>query len=443
MLGIKWKLFCIVLLILLPSAGFSRDYIKITDPNFQPYPLAIPEFKIVDPDTAQLAKEGVETLRFDLAVAGVFKLLDPRSYIADPKQEGLSVATIRFSNWFSVGAEGLIKVGVFKSGTRVTLDCHLFDVPSGKELLHKKYESDQKSYRLMVHTFADAVVRHFTATASVFFTKIVFAKESSSKSKTNREKKICVMDFDGHNEFCPVRNSSINLLPAWSADGGSFYYSSYINGGPHLFSYNLKTKKNVLVSKRPGLNVGAATSPNGKQVALTLSRDDNAEIYVMETNGAKPTRLTRDWAIDSSATWSPDSMRISFVSERSGTPQIYVMNASGTEQKRLTFKGNYNQTPDWSPRGDFILFNARDERLVFDIFKIRPDTAEIVRLTQDQGNNEHPSFSPDGNQVVFSSTRSGESKLYMMNADGTNQRILSRQKGEYTTPDWGPWVERD
>jgi TolB protein len=161
----------------------------------------------------------------------------------------------------------------------------------------------------------------------------------------------------------------------------------------------------------------------------------------MDPSGSNLRRLTRDWAIDSSASFSPDSQKIAFVSERPGTPQIYTMNVDGTSVKRLTFQGNYNQTPHWSPRGDWIVFNARDERLVYDIFKIKPDTGEIVRLTQDQGNNEHPCFSPDGNHVVFSSTRSGESKIYIMNADGTNQRPISRSKGEYTTPDWSTWLK--
>jgi TolB protein len=189
------------------------------------------------------------------------------------------------------------------------------------------------------------------------------------------------------------------------------------------------------------MNIAASSSPDGKKVAVTLSKDDNSEVYVMGRTGKNPVRLTRDWAIDIAASWSPDGKRLAFVSERSGNPQIYMMNADGSGVKRLTFQGNYNQSPDWSPQGDVILFNARDERLVYDIFNINPDTGVISRLTQDQGNNEHPTFSPDGNLVVFSSTRAGESKLYVMNADGTNQHMISRRKGEYTTPEWGPWSQ--
>ncbi len=426
LLGLLGAFFCF-------SAG-AREYIQISDPNFRPYPLAIPEFKDLG-GAREAVERGYETLRSDLGITGVFNLLDPRSFIADQKQEGLSGATIKFGDWINVGAEGLVKVGVQRSGTEFTLDCHLFDAAAGKELLHKKLRGPAKRLRKMVHKFADAVVRHFTGNPSIFFTRLVFAKRTNKKSK-----EVCIMDFDGHNERCVIKNGSINLLPTWGADGESIYYSSYLHGGPYLYRYDLHTKKTVATSKAPGLNIGVSAAPDGKHVAVTLSKDDNSEIYALDAKGGHPQRLTRDWAIDSSACWSPNSKRIAFVSERSGNPQIYTMNADGSDPKRLTFKGNYNQTPDWSPRGDWILFNARDERLVYDIFRVNPESGEIVRLTQDQGNNEHPTYSPDGNLVVFSSTRTGESKLYIMNADGTNQRLISRKKGEYTTPEWGPWV---
>jgi TolB protein len=323
--------------LLLAGSASGREYIKITDPNFRPYPIAIPDIKDMSGTAADLVRKGTETLRFDLGVAGVFKVLDPRSFIADPKQEGLSGASINFADWINVGAEGLIKVGIYRSGNKVAMEGHLFDVASGKELLHKKYKGNAAGLRKMVHRFADAIVRHFTGSPSVFFTKIVFAKRTRRESK-----EICIMDFDGRNERCMVKNGAINLLPAWAASGGGVYYSSYLHGGPHLYLYDLKTKKSRVISKAPGLNIGASASPDGKAVALTLSRDDNSEVYRLNADGSRPRRLTRDWAIDSSPSWSPDTKHIAFVSERSGNPQVYMMKSDGSGAKRLTFKAFFS-----------------------------------------------------------------------------------------------------
>ena len=266
-------LVALMFVLLVPGVAGTREYIKITDPDFRPYPIAVPQFRDMGSGASSLVKTGTDTLRFDLGAVGVFKLLDYRAFIADPKHEGLSSASINFADWINVGAEGLVKVGVLKTGTDVTIDCHLFDVASGKELLHKKYQGKQKGVRKMAHRFADAIVQYFTGTPSIFFTKIVFAKRTNRKTK-----EICIMDFDGHNERCLVKNGSLNLLPAWGG-GTGVYYSSYLRGGPHLYRYDFKTRKSRVVSKSPGLNIGASGSPDGKRVALTLSKDENSEVY--------------------------------------------------------------------------------------------------------------------------------------------------------------------
>lgn len=412
----------------------AQDYLPpIDDPNFRPYPIAVPAWKELGTGGAELARTGAEVLRADLDIAGSFKVLDPRSYLADPAKEGLTSASIHFPDWLNVGAEGLVKVGLAVDGGELVLEAHLYDVATGKGLLQTKLRGKKEELRALTHRLADQIVKHYTGLRSVFSTRIAFVK------RIKGNKAICLMDFDGHNERCLVDNGSINLLPAWSPDGRALYYSSYVNGGPHAYRLDLDSGKSSVVSKARGLNIGVSASPDGKSLAMTLSRDDNSEIYRMNADGSKPVRLTNHFAIDASPCWSPDGRRIAFVSERSGNPQLYVMPAAGGEPTRLTFQGNYNQTPHWSPRGDWILFNARDERLVYDLFKINPDSGEIRRLTQDEGQNEHPRWSPDGNLVVFSSTRAGESKLFIMNADGTKQRQISRGAGEYTNPAWGPW----
>ena len=69
------------------------------------------------------------------------------------------------------------------------------------------------------------------------------------------------------------------------------------------------------------------------------------------------------------------------------------------------------------------------------------DTGKLTRLTQGQGNNEEPSFSPNGRQILFTSTRDGAPRLYVMAMDGNNQLPLPMEKGSYVTPDWGPSVK--
>jgi TolB protein len=72
------------------------------------------------------------------------------------------------------------------------------------------------------------------------------------------------------------------------------------------------------------------------------------------------------------------------------------------------------------------------------IFVIGIDGQGPIQLTHNEGDNEAPSWSPDGNLIVFSSTREGPSKIYIMTSYGTDQRRLIDSKGQQTEPKWSP-----
>jgi TolB protein len=70
------------------------------------------------------------------------------------------------------------------------------------------------------------------------------------------------------------------------------------------------------------------------------------------------------------------------------------------------------------------------------------DGDNLERLTRDQGSNEDPHFSPDGNFLVFSSNRTGQKNIYVMNADGTGVKRLTYGLGNCTQPKWSPAATR-
>src|SRR5262245_20792039 len=94
------------------TAGAQPARVTIRDPNFRPYPIAVPEAREMSGAPATEPINVVTTtLRGDFELASMFKVLDPAGYIADPKKEGMAAASIKFSDWVSVGAEGLVKAG--------------------------------------------------------------------------------------------------------------------------------------------------------------------------------------------------------------------------------------------------------------------------------------------------------------------------------------------
>jgi TolB protein len=231
----------------------------------------------------------------------------------------------------------------------------------------------------------------------------------------------------------------VNIFPRGSPSGRHLVFSTTVNLRWEIMEYSLASGSFATLTSFPGIATGAAYSPDGKWVAVTLSKDGNPEIYLVDRKGRVRRQLTHHWAIDTSPSWSPDGSQIAFISDRSGTPQVYVMGADGTNPRRLTFAGTYNQEPDWSPKGKEIVFTARDERHVFDLFTVdTADGSQIRRLTQDQGHNESARWSPDGRQIVFVSTRGGAKQLYFMLTDTRETRLVPGAGRSAQTPAWSP-----
>jgi len=210
-------------------------------------------------------------------------------------------------------------------------------------------------------------------------------------------KEIYLSDYDGHRSIPLTSDRSIALSPRISPDGTKVLYTSYKAGQPKLYLKDLRSGLTRKLSERKGLNIGAAWTPDGSKVALTLSIKGNPDIFLIDLDGRILERLTSHWGIDVSPSFSPDGKKMAFVSNRSGSP-------------RLTFDGNYNTSPSWS-RLNRIVYTSMNHGS-FDIFTIDPEGGEPRQLTENQGNNEDPCWSPDGLPFIHHDGKWPESAPY-------------------------------
>ena len=199
------------------------------------------------------------------------------------------------------------------------------------------------------------------------------------------------------------------------------------------------------------------------QITFVSDRDGNSEIYVMDNDGGNPRRLTNNPDGDFQPSWSPDGKRIVFRSNRDGlmgpfgtTSDIYVMDADGGNQQRLTENPGGGGSPSWSPDGERIAFESfKMDRgggfLHFDIYVMDADEGNPQNLTNNNpDNDQHPSWSPDGKRIVFSSQREGHfigdfgttSDIYVMDANESNQQRLTKNRQYDWNPVWSPDGER-
>jgi TolB protein len=416
-----------------PALAQERPYIEIGSPSFRPLPVAVAPF-VAEPETHDAARTAGTVLRNDLALSGLFAVLDPRGFLADPA-EGLTAPTIKFSRWVDVGADGLVKASLRRTPAGLEGDLRVFEVRAGREALRSVHRVAAGDARELGHRFADAVVEHYTREPGVFRTRIAAIRRRGDL------RDLVLVDADGQNLKVLLSEKALLLLPTWRPDGKEILVTSYRGGRPELWVFRLSDSTFRRLPTPGDAAMGGAWSPDGRRIAFVALEGENADVWVMEANGSNPRRLTRDPGIDVSPSWSPDGRRIAFVSARAGSPQIYAMNADGSEPRRLTFQGNYNQTPDWSPRGDLVAFTARDERRAFDVFVLEPESGKIRRITQDQGfTNEEPAFAPNGRLLAFVTDRNGRPELVVSDPTGERQTVVTRGAGELLTPTWGPLV---
>jgi TolB protein len=409
----------------------ERAPIVIGNPDFRPLPIAVPAFA-GEGEASGAAGTVTSVVRADLNLSGLFNVLDPKGYLADPK-EGVVAAAIAWRRWADVGADGLVKAVVRAEGAELVGELHLYEVQAVREALVKTIRVPSATPRALGHRMTDEIIRYYTHEPGVFSTRIAAIRKTSGLYQ------LVTVDVDGQNLQVLLSEKEILLIPAWRPDGSEILVTSYRSGRPELWVYRF-TDQSFRALGHHGNSMGGVYSPDGKRIAFSLMDGSNTDIWVMNADGSGARRLTRDPAIDLSPSWSPDGSRIAFVSDRAGTPQIYTMNADGSGVRRLTFQGNYNQTPSWSPRGDAIAFTARDERKVFDLFVVSPDTSVITRLTQDQGStNEEPCWAPNGRLLVFQTDRNGSRQLMISDAKGDRQfAILGSDGADLVSPVWGP-----
>ena len=178
-----------------------------------------------------------------------------------------------------------------------------------------------------------------------------------------------------------------------------------------------------------------ATSPLWGKIVFYSRRDGNTEIYTMHSDGSNQTRLTFNETSDNKPVWSPNGQQIAFNSNREGNWEIYVMDADGSNQRNLTRHPAFDVSPDWHPDGDRIAF-MRGEDIAY-LYTIDLD-GENLKLIKKAEYISSPKWSPDGQQIAFEMFGDNGGGIYIADANGKNERLVSRP-GNWAFIDLGGW----
>jgi len=415
-----WKtvfLIFLVLSVIILGKTYAKIYIDISSPGLRKLPIAIQEF------SGPHGKEIAEIIKDDLEFTGFFSYIDSIAYIENPAKP------FNPANWKPLGVDAVLKGAVIE-GKEISARASLYDVLEGETVMQKGYTTSSEFIRLLAHSIANDVYYLLTGEKGVFKTKLIFAGED------NHGKGIYQTDWDGARMHRLTSGGNAIMSLRWSRDGSKIVYSAERNREWGIYLLDLKKRIEHRIFSSKGINIAGDFTHNGEQIIISSSKEGNPELYKIDIRDGKIIKLTSSHGIDVSPSVSPDGGQIAFVSDRGGTPQIYLMKIDGSGIRRLTFEGSYNTSPSWSPRGDKIAFSGRSGSN--QIFLINPDGTGLTQLTS-HGNNEEPSFSPDGRYIAFTSDRDGKKAVYIMRANGEAQKKISPPNMKAYCPRWSPY----
>ena len=210
---------------------------------------------------------------------------------------------------------------------------------------------------------------------------------------------------------------------AFPGENGKLVFSylvSYDSDPSGIFAVNPDGTERTDLARAPFgyRDENPAVSPDGGRVVFNryspYSETPDDDIYSVGMDGTGLENLTDSpSASEGAPAWSPDGSKIAFPSGGA----LWTMGPDGSEKRRIA-DGSFEALA-WSPDGSKIAFTRGG-----DIHTMNADGSGIVRLTDDPAADRSPDWSPDGSEIAFDSQRDGKPGIYVMNADGSDERKL-------------------
>ncbi|MFC6882005.1 MULTISPECIES: protein kinase domain-containing protein [Actinomadura] len=192
----------------------------------------------------------------------------------------------------------------------------------------------------------------------------------------------------------------------------------------------------------PACDMLPERSPKGDRVAFTRRTGGTNEAWVMNANGTGARRVT-DRLAGGRVTWSPDGTRLAGMVEEDGVRQIFVVSADGTGERQVTTDASDKDDPMWSSTGTMVFWSKRDG--AEQIYTLDPERrgGPWKRLTDDGVRAVDPEWSPDGTKIAYTRGASPGGDIWVMNADGSGARPVTKGGGHDMDPSWsrdGAWI---
>ena len=252
---------------------------------------------------------------------------------------------------------------------------------------------------------------------------------------------IYVVDADGRNLKRLTRNMRATF-PVWSPDGEKVVFSAVLNGNSEIFVMNADGSDLKRLTRDSESDLVLKWLLNGKIIFLR-SKGLIYEPFIMDADGTN-----QEQVVDLSGykdcrglAFSPDGKRIAF-SAYDDEWDIFVIEVEGGSLKRLTNDSNFDISPTWSPDGEKIVFGSRSDNGERGIYIMNADGTHLTKICDKFQQDLDLAWSPDGNMIAFSSNEYGNSEIVVVSAVGGTVHRLTEGNALNRCPAWSPDGEK-
>ncbi len=251
-------------------------------------------------------------------------------------------------------------------------------------------------------------------------------------SDRGRSDQLFVISTDGTGELQLTTTPDEKTALAWTADGKQILFAAFANDTSHLYAINPDGTRQREIAKVPGR--APTLSPDGTRLLYMSGTWTATRLMISRSDGSNPQPITDGSSIAWNNHWSPDSKRIAFTSRSDSKSElaIFLMNADGTGRRQLSHftSGSGNaQWPVWSPDGHQLAIQVnrfqQDDAHIWVIDATTGDARKVAAHDQPYL-DETPAWFPDGKRIAFQSSRTGRMEVWVMNADGSGTRQITR-----------------
>src|SRR3954471_20162585 len=273
----------------LPLHGaYAQKRITITEGDFAPLPIAIPNFVAGTPADGEVGVGVTQVITNNLKRSGLFAPIDQAAYI--DKMVDFDRAP-NFQNWKTINAQAVVvgRMTRMQDG-RLRAEFRLWDVNTAQQLAGEQYNTTPESWRRIGHIISDKIYERLTGEKGYFDSRVVFVDETGSKER--RVKRLALMDQDGANVRYLTRGNDLVLTPRFSPSSQDITYMEFGQGDPRVYLFNIETGQREIVGNFPGMSFAPRFAPDGQRVVMSLQQGGNSNLFVMDLRSKSTTRLT-------------------------------------------------------------------------------------------------------------------------------------------------------